>query len=453
MITIWDIFKYIFKWKSVIAIIVAVAVVFSYWRVNTNQIYNATVIIQLNNSSISKGNAPDGSKYDYYEIASPNVLTEVVRELGLKTGIDALRTKITVSPIIPQTEKEIQESKEKSGEKHEYYPNTFSITYAGRVGESSGTIREILESVIDNYMEFYNTKYSDKASINDTAYSEEMGSFDYIEKADMLSQNVYDIMQTLEGLSSADPSFRSSSTGYTFKDISNKYKYLRDFSIPEVYSDIYSGQITKDKSLLIKTYTQEKEDYLLQRKNFLEEAELAKTRMESFSLANKNVPNAYNNNTRNNSDNIEMIEDINASRNVNEETTYDHFMRSYVDASIAANNLLLKAEDCDNIIAKFTAKVNVKEQETIEENVDNKLNEIFVTMNDLNKEAMMVIQDYNDYNEASHISPLTGVNCYPTMSVMLYMLLAAFVSGFFSIILAISVEVFKKIKRENRGSL
>jgi len=125
-ISIWDIFKYLFKWKFVIAISVVIAAVLAYMYVDNKQSYNSTVIIQLNDKSIQNGNAPDGTVYDYYEIVSPNVLTEVIEELSLKKTVDSLRERVTVTPIIPESEKEIQKSKEKDGEKHEFFPSTFS---------------------------------------------------------------------------------------------------------------------------------------------------------------------------------------------------------------------------------------------------------------------------------------------------------------------------------------
>ena len=130
-ITIWDIFKYIYKWKLAIALAVVISILGTYGYVNKKQTYNSTVILQLNDSCILNGNTPDGTKFDYNEIVSPNVLTDVIDDLSLKKTVDSLRTRISITPIIPNTEKEIKEAKEKDGEKYEYYPNTFSITYAG----------------------------------------------------------------------------------------------------------------------------------------------------------------------------------------------------------------------------------------------------------------------------------------------------------------------------------
>lgn len=216
-ISIWDIFKYLFKWKIFIIAVVIVSILLSYFYVNTHQTYNATAVIQLDDECIKKGDAPDGTKFDYNEIVSPNVMTEVIKELNLSKTVDSLRTRITITPIIPETEKEIQESMEKEGEKYEYFPNTFQLGYSGRGGESAGYVRDILESVVDNYIEFYTEKYAQLASINDVAYSEEMGNYDYIEMADMLTANLDDTISTLDSYYEKDSKFRSTTTGMSFR--------------------------------------------------------------------------------------------------------------------------------------------------------------------------------------------------------------------------------------------
>ena len=447
-ITIWDIFKYIYKWKLAIALAVVISILGTYGYVNKKQTYNSTVILQLNDSCILNGNTPDGTKFDYNEIVSPNVLTDVIDDLSLKKTVDSLRTRISITPIIPNTEKEIKEAKEKDGEKYEYYPNTFSITYAGKVGESPNQTRSILESVVDNYISFYNQKYAQLASINDVAYSEEMGSFDYIDMAEMMSENIDDIITTMESYSSRDQSFRSTTTGLNFQDLAKEYRYLEEFDISEIYADIYRGQITKDESLLIKRYTQKKEYYLLDRINFMDGAEVAKTRMDSFSVANENVPNAYNTTTEQNDDNLAIIDQVHedyASKNAT--TTYDNLINSYVDNCVSANNLLVKANYCDTVIAKFTAPLDENiDTAALTAEIEANLKSTKSRLMELNKTANAVISDYNNYASTAHVSPLTGVNYYTTISLAIYLLLVVFIVGFMSVIGVLTIEIVKAFR-------
>lgn len=452
-ISIWDIFKYLYKWKFLIILAAVISVFLAYGYVNRGQTYNSTAVIQLNDSCISRGQAPDGTDYDYNEIVSPVVMTNVIEELGLSKTVDSLRTRITVSPIIPNSEKEIQESKEKLGENYEYHPNTFSIGYLGRGGESQNKVRDILESVVDNYIEFYTEKYSKAAAINDIAYDEEMGSFDYINMVEMMDNNITDITATLENYYEKDSKFRSTTTGMNFSDIAKQYKYLSEYTISELYSDIYRGQITKDKDLLIKTYTQKKESFLLEKEKFSGAAEIAKSRMESFSAANKEVPNAYNSTTRKNDDDLEIIHEVHDEITPNKTTTtYDTLITSYVDNLADANDKQLQADECDDIISKFQSNIqNGINVDEIKLNVEDGIKKTKLKMSELAKLTNDTIDDYNAYASTAHVSPLTGVNYYASMSFSLYALIAIVAGVFLSVVLVLAYEIIRAIKRAESG--
>ncbi len=454
-ITIWDLFKYVYKWKLAIISIVIAAVLFAYVNVNRSQTFNSTVILQLTDSCISDGEAPDGSAFDINEIVSPKVLTDVIESKDLGLTVDSLRSGVTIEAIIPTSEVEMQEAKVELGEKYEYFPNTFSVTYTGDSGESGGAVRDILEAITDSYINFYNEKYLEFVSINNIAYDEALGNYDYLDMADMISNNLDDIINTLGNYHDKDSDFRSMSTGYKFSDIIKEYQYLDEFILSGIYSDIFRGQITKDSDKLIKTYTQRKEQYILEKTNFLELSEIAKSRMDSFSTANINVPNAYNTPKNDNDDELAIINQVhNDVDKYNTTTTYDVLINSYVDQLIEANNRQLSADRCDDIIAKFTAPLPEDvDRAALEEEVSKSIGETVLKMSELNKTINKVIDDYNDYAATSHVKPLTGVNYYATLSFSLYALLAGAASGLFATVAALAYEIIKAVKEDEKQKI
>ncbi len=453
-ITIWDLFKFGYKWKTAIIGIVIAAVLMTYVGVNRKQTYNSTVILQLTDACISEGEAPNGSDFDINEIVSPKVLAEVIDSRDLNMSVDALRSSISITPIIPESEIELQEARADLGDRYEYFPNTYSVTYSGDASESASMVRDILEAVTDSYINFYNEKYLEFASINNIAYAEDLGNYDYIDMADMISDNLDDIIDTLANYYEKDSDFRSMSTGYTFSDLKKEYEYLNEFIVPGIYSDIYYGQITKNEDRLIKMYTQMKEQYLLEKDSYLELSEIARTRMNSFSTANIKLPNAYNAPTDGNDGELKIIDNIHNEKNdYDTQTTYDILINHYVNNLVAANSRQIKADRCDEIISKFTSPlpegINVS---AIEKEVANDINEAVLKMGELNKTINKVIDDYNDYAATSHVKPLTGVNYYATISFSLYGLLAGAVSGIFAVIAALAYEIIKLMKKEESSS-
>lgn len=449
-ISIWDIFKYIFKWKFFIAFAVIVSFVLSIFYVNMQQSYNAQVIIRYNDSCVSRGKTANETDFDCYEIVSPDVLTAVIGDLSLTKSVDSIRSRVTVTPIIPDSEKAVQASKEKDGEIYEYYPNTFSVSYEGKVGEPESLSRDILDSIVQNYLIYYQENYANQAYINDVSFDGDIGDYDYIEVAEIISDRIDSTISSLEGYYSQDKDFRAPTTGLTFTDIKNDYVHLQEYTVSNLFADIYRGQITKDKALLIQKYTERKEDYQLKQKNFGELAALTKDRMDKFAEANKDVPNAYNNATSDNNDNIALLEDIHGrseTYKIKTETTYDNLVESYISYAKAENNSRLNAEHCEDVIDKFakpmTEKVDTQQLTTsIEQQIVDIKAEMAILYHSLSK----TIDDYNDTTAAKHIDLLTGVHYYATKSQWLYTIIIVGVGGASSVLIALAFEVYKGTK-------
>ena len=126
--SIWDIFKYIYKWKFVIIITALVSFLISIAYVEIFQSYNAQVVIRYNDSSIARGKTPDEKDFDPYEIVSPDVITAVINDLSLSETVDSIRSRVTINAVIPDAELTIKASKLENGEDYDYLPNTFSVS-------------------------------------------------------------------------------------------------------------------------------------------------------------------------------------------------------------------------------------------------------------------------------------------------------------------------------------
>lgn len=453
-LSIWDIFKYIYKWKLLIVFSVVVAGMLATFYTNRNQSYESKVVIKYNDSCIKDGKTPNNEEFDPYEIISPDVITAVIEDLNMTRSVEGLKSRVKIEAIIPKTEETRRDSIIKEGKEYVYYPDSYTVTYKGRVGESPAMVRDILDSIVKNYLNTYVQNYASQIAINDFTFDEDFSNQDYIEIAEIMSDRIDTIISSLENYYSRDASFRSSKTGLTFLDIETEYKHLRDFTIPKIYSNIYEGQISKDKDLLIKKYRQRIDEYKLKEKNFSEKAEMTKERLETFADANVEVPNAYNASA----DDVDIIQDVygkyenNGNRNVT--TTYDDLIKKYVSDSTAANNSKLNAAECEKIIAKFTADADKnadKEKLTEQIKADivytkDKLNSIY---NDLHE----TIEDFNNANATNHLSILTGVNYYAMKSLSLYAVLFGGAAVMMSVFFALAYELIKRYIKESGENL
>ena len=448
-LSIWDIFKYIYKWKLLIVFSVAAAMVLSVFYTNRNQSYESQVVIKFNDACIKEGKTPKNEEFDPYEIISPDVITAVIEDLNMTRSVEGLKSRVKINAIIPKTEETRRESVIKEGEEYTYYPDSYTVTYKGRVGESPAMVRDILDSIVKNYLSTYVQNYANQISVNDFTFDEDFSNQDYIEIAEIMSDRIDTIISSLENYYSSDSSFRSSKTGMSFLDIETEYKHLRDFTIPKIYSNIYEGQISKDKDLLIKKYRQRIDEYNLKEKNFSEKAQMTKERLESFAQANVDVPNAYNATT----DDVDIIQDVYGKRedenNRNVTTTYDDLIKKYVSDSTAANNARLNADECEKVISKFTTPLETDaDKEELTEQIKSDIAYTMDKLNSIYDDLHETVEDFNNVNATTHLSVLTGVQYYAMKSLSLYAVLFSGAAVMMSVFFALAYELIRRYLKE-----
>lgn len=454
---LFDIFKTLLKWKYRIIAVVILAFVGARFHVDRIQTSSAKVIIKYNDEAVSKGEFPDGEAFDQYQISSPEVLQNVINTLGLSDSVETLRRRIDVSPIISSSVQELKAAKAKEGEEYEYNPDTFIITYSGKGDQPAYKVRELLETLVFKYVDYYSESYHAFAAINNALADENLEDYDYIEVTEIMENNIKEIISGLEKYKAADANFRSTGTGYSFQDLIYEYDYLQKSNIPTLYAEIYEGKISKNSPRLVELYRQRENEALLKQKNFLDTAEMTKTKMDSFSEANKELPNAYNykNNNQNNDDLaiLDGVYDDGKQRSVSK-TTYDTLIENYTNQLISANDAYLEAMHYKKIADIFETglETNVdtgKLQESIEEEIQKTVKK----MKTLSESLSATVDDYNDYSTQKHISLLTGVKCYDNVSASLYKLIAVFMAGVGMVILALATEIMKAYKKEQKKEI
>ncbi len=447
-----DIFKYLLKWKyRIIAVIILVFFAARFY-VDTIQTSVGEVIIKYNDAEISDGKFPDGSAFDQYQIASPEVLQNVINELGLKDSVETLRRKIEVTPITPAAVQELQAAKAKDGEEYEYNPDTFIVSYYGKRNQKAYKVRELLETMTFKYIDYYSESYNKFAAINNSLADNNFENYDYIEATEILENNIKEIIETLGKYKEADGGFRSTGTGYSFQDLIYKYEHLQKSDIPSLYAEIYEGKISKNSDRLIELYRQRSNEALLKQKNFVETAQMTKTKMDSFSDANKELPNAYNyRRDDQNDDKLAIIDDVydEYKQRTASKTTYDTLIENYTNQLISANDSYLEAMHCKKIADIFSGASSENDNnEKLAENVKNEIESLTAKMTELYTSLSATVDDYNDYSAQKHISLLTGVKCYDNVSAALYEMIAVVLAAVVMVLVALTLEIVKTYKKE-----
>lgn len=439
-ISIWDLFKYLFKWKIFIVTVTVAAFFLAGVYVDTKQTYSARVVIQYNDSCISQGKTLDGQLFDVNEIKSPQVILDVLDDLGYSSKkIESIRERITISSITPKTVENLKNAKEKLGEEYKFFPKTFTIAYKG--GASVENTRDILSSLVKNYFEYYSQTYLYLATLNEVDYNINKKNFDYLEQAEQIEANLKQTITALTNYSKDSTGYRSPSTGLTFDDLCMDFERIDEYKMPIIFSKIFEGQVTQNEGLLINKYEERLERNNIEKENAEYKAALAKARMESYASASEGIPDTEALTALEKS----VIQGVEFDENnaVNEQTTYDNLISSYANDCIAANSKQIDMEYCQKVIDTFR-QGRSPELEAYEEEVKTEIDRVLSDLSELYKKANMTISDYNTFIPSTHIKKLSGVSYYENISGSVYKLIALIGAFGMSCMTAIVYEVMKK---------
>ena len=100
----FNLLRYLSKWKYLIFLVCVFGAFVVYKYAMYNQEYTASTVISFTNPDASSGKTPSGNDLDVTEIYSASVITNVLEDLNLNIGADAIRSKCRVEGITPADE-------------------------------------------------------------------------------------------------------------------------------------------------------------------------------------------------------------------------------------------------------------------------------------------------------------------------------------------------------------
>ncbi len=444
VLNIWDIFHYIFKWKWMIAVLVAVCVLFSTFYVATNQSYSAEIVISYTDPNMESGYSPNGEVFDVYEIIAPSVISAAISELEIPATVSAIRNAITITPIIPQSVRDLQESKTENGEEYTYYPTDFSVKYTVGSDYSGGYARDVLEAVMKAYNVEYAEKYLNTYVLPRADFDLSPEQHDYIEIAEIMKEKADETIEYLEGKVEASDGYRSPKTGYTFSDVLKKYQTLKEFDISALYANIFAGRVTQDREVLLKKYAKRVDDYGVQRDSKLEEANLSRDLMDRYvssSTKNPSTSEGYKTDSQN------VNEPFYSTELKPDQATYDDLVMAYANAGVEAENLNVSSDYCNKVIEIFSSDVGAGVNDAYTQLVNEGISAISAKMQEYYDIIDQLARDYNSYSATQYIVNKSSVNITTNVPFRMHLLVSVVAGLGFGIILAVAIEVIRRLRR------
>lgn len=427
----FQIFRYLQQWKYIIVLTAILGCMAVIWYGNKNQVYTATAVIEYTNSAAAEGKNPDGSEIDKREITSAAVITDAISDLELDTNVEAIRSKFDVQEIIPKDEEEKRIAALDAGNEYEYYPTRYQVSF--NVGTDSGKdyARDVLDTTLTNYFSWYCQKYVDYAVFSNNAANVTTDRYDYIDCVDMLYDAVEEIRKYLAQKEEDYPSFRSAKTGYSFADLNDCYKNIRDGLIARTYAYILNNQLVNNKELLVKRYQNKVAQYQLDIENYDSHIAEAKQLLDEFgnkTLEKNDLNYSFGGGNGSNEGliigNVEDWFTRNKGEN-NVETTYDKLIDQYVDLQNERIAVETKMNKANEILSVF-------DNEDIEDDTGSEMaqtavadiNEISAEMNELYEVILPTIDESNQRNGSDNLAMRSSISVREKFNMNTFIILA-----------------------------
>lgn len=236
------------------------------------------VTITVNSASVSKGQNPDGTAFDIYEILGDEVLGAASQKLGGKISAAELKQHLSISDAL--TAKVNQQLKQSilDGEyENTYFPTAYRLTYttvSDKISKdslwdqiraffrgSARSVDRILEAVTESYQEVYAASYLTYDSMFEVDWAS-IDTMDYYNRAEALRTEAMRILRFLQDKANETPVAESSSQKLRYGDLSNDLWQLISVDIEHHQAYIIQNSITSSRKELLRQFRYMEEIYI-----------------------------------------------------------------------------------------------------------------------------------------------------------------------------------------------
>ena len=441
--------RYLKRWWWLIAVLSAVSGILFYTFISSRQTYRAQTMIEFMNTQAEEGLYPSGDAIDVQEIRSSSVISSALESIGIDSGVDSVRSRVSIAENLTDEQQAIQQVKWNNGEAYEVFPTQYIITYTTSTQESSTDARRVLEAIVDSYIKLYSEKYVSITKVPNSVESLQDLNYDYIEWAEIIDEFIKldrDYLQKMKGMRTE---YRSSTTGYSFQDLYNEYNLIYSVYLPSLYSTILNYHVTRNREMLIARYQYRIDQNNLNIKTY-EEALLKVTEMiKSYSDKNRDTmdyhwrgdqaDNEESTGAQGNLYVLGQVYDFEGRDNYRpEEITYDSVMQRYTNLR---GDISLKEIDndyCNYILSSFQNTFGEASESQVKE-VEDLISLIQRKLETLDTLLIATAAEHSEVETIRNVRVRSTVNVGETTNVKLYTMLIIVIFFVFGVVGAIVV--------------
>ena len=239
-----------------------------------------TVILSLNYEEASKGQNPNLTRCNVYELKSDEVMERVIEYAGLQDDITAEELADHVDIAENSSGKTIDPL-----DTNTYYISTsYTVTYTKDKKIHNISTDDMVELICKAYNDIFHEKYVGTKSV----LQYDLGDIDgleYIEIARLFTKKSDQMLRYIQQRIEQNATYRSEVTGQSFQTIRRMIQNVQSYSIKKYYAFVLESGMARNRDHYIRTLTYKNDMLDIQYRKFMIDYNVRKQGVENYDSA------------------------------------------------------------------------------------------------------------------------------------------------------------------------
>lgn len=370
-----------------IAVLMCVFVFISLIVTYTGSFNKKSVVLSLNYEEASKGQNPNLTRYNVYELKSDRVMERVISNAGLQ---DVL-TPTELSEHIDIAENSSGKTIDLNDSSTYYISTSYTVSYRMNREIKNISVDDMMTLICKSYNDMFHEEYVGTKSVLKYDLGDIEGK-EYIEIAKLFTNKSDQMLRYIQQRIEENATYRSDITGQSFQTIKKMIQNVQNYSIKKYSAFVLESGLSRNKDHYIRTLNYKNDMLNINYQKFMIDYNVRKQQVQDYDSAMIGTV---------------MVPSINEKQEyyMSRTNTGTDYLTKEADYSLSQGNAVDRdIIDNNDIIAKVNASTadeeSYKKADELIETVDEELKQVANTADTTDKEYIKhTTKDYLTFTE------------------------------------------------------
>lgn len=370
-----------------VAVLMCVFVFISLIVTYTGSFNKKSVVLSLNYEEASKGQNPNLTRYNVYELKSDRVMERVISNAGLQ---DVL-TPTELSEHIDIAENSSGKTIDPNDSSTYYISTSYTVSYRMNREIKNISVDDMMTLICKSYNDMFHEEYVGTKSVLKYDLGDIEGK-EYIEIAKLFTNKSDQMLRYIQQRIEENATYRSDITGQSFQTIKKMIQNVQNYSIKKYSAFVLESGLSRNKDHYIRTLNYKNDMLNINYQKFMIDYNVRKQQVQDYDSAMIGTV---------------MVPSINEKQEyyMSRTNTGTDYLTKEADYSLSQGNAVDRdIIDNNDIIAKVNASTadeeSYKKADELIETVDEELKQVANTADTTDKEYIKhTTKDYLTFTE------------------------------------------------------